>query len=160
MNVGFHLTKNILIAAFLILQMPNKSAFADAAVEPLLNCRLLAPPAASGEAKVHGNLIKVFPRKAEMGDAYSGCQTVWGEDNGQWFQIMVGIFEQGKLTRMRVPSRPGDPIELCLQKNGELVAGDADVCSDMEVFPYSSAPPGCSTKQSGNKKELPECHFD
>lgn len=154
------MTKNIFIAAFLISQMLGGSVFADAAVEPLLNCTLAAPPDASGEDKIHGNLIKVFPRKADMGNAYSGCQTVWSSDNGRWSEIMVGVFELGKLTTMRVPSRPGDPIELCLQKNGELVAGDPDVCSAMEAFPYSSAPPDCSTKQSENKKAVPECHFD
>lgn len=152
--------KKIIISALLILQIINRSAFADTVIQPLLNCELAAPPVASGEDRIHGNLIKVFPRKADMGDAYSGCQTVWGADNGVWSQIMVGIFEQGKLARMKVPSRPGDPIELCLQKDGELIAGDPDVCSAMEAFPYSSAPPGCSIKQTETKKELPECRFD
>jgi len=116
-----------------------------------VNCALTSPPDASGVDGDHGTVMRIFPRKSDIGDSYSGCQTVWVSDNGQWLPFMVGIFEGGKLTRMRIPWRPGDPLEQCLKSSGVLVRGDKNICSEIDyLFPYSSAPPSClATSASG-----------
>lgn len=78
---------------------------------PMRNCDLKKPPADSGEDGDHGILIKIYPRRGAIGTTYSGCQTVWAGDGTTWSVVMVGFFEDGKITRLRVPARPGDPIE-------------------------------------------------
>ncbi|MYM28510.1 hypothetical protein GTP58_09265 [Duganella sp. CY15W] len=150
----------IVMSALLAFPVAAWSLHAKASVPPLSNCELVAPPAASGEDSIHGNLVKVFPRRSKIDSSYTGCQTVWVNENKYWSVFMVGVFERGELVKMSVPSRPGDSIEKCLRKDGQLIAGDEDVCSAMEAFPYSSAPSGCSVLQSKDKKENPACKFD
>lgn len=124
------------------------------------NCRLENPPDSSGEDASHGGLLKGYPRKSEITSAYDGCQTVWAQDDGRWVSIMEGMFEQGRLTRMRFPSRPGDAVEQCLKKAGRLLEGDSNVCRAMDAFPYSSAAPGCLTSSIGKTSRDNDCPYD
>jgi hypothetical protein len=121
------------------------------------NCNLASPPENSGEDGIHGTIVKIYPRKSMMGDSYSGCQTMWALEGERWEPVMVGIFENGEVARMKVPSQPGSQVEKCLVKSGVLVSGDNDICRDMDVFPYSSAQPKCLTATSDRDET---CSYD
>lgn len=122
------------------------------------NCNFTSPPEDSGEDGIHGNLVKVYPRKSTMGDSYSGCQTVWALDGEHWKPAMIGVFNKGEVTRMKSPARPGSPVEKCLVRSGVLVHGDKDICSALEVFPYSSAPANCISAEKS--RDAASCPFD
>lgn len=123
------------------------------------NCDLKEPPADSGEDGHQGTLMKIYPRRGAIGSTYSGCQTVWARDGATWSVAFVGVFENGTITRMRVPSEPGNPVEQCLMQSGRLVQGDKDICSSMDIlFPYSSVPPGCASVATGDGRR--DCAYD
>ena len=122
------------------------------------NCDLKGPPADSGEDGDHGIPMRIYPRRAAIGSTYSGCQTVWAYDGATWSVAFLGVFENGTITRMRVPSEPGNPIEQCLMQSGRLVKGDKDICSSLDMFPYSSVPPGCASVASGEGQR--DCAYD
>jgi hypothetical protein len=122
------------------------------------NCGIQSPPSESGEDLTHETLLKIFPRKFRISGNYSGCQTVWIDDSGQWKVVMVGVFENGELVAMRVPSRPGDPIEQCRKRAGILVRGDSNVCSAMDAFPYASVAPACLS--SAKTRADANCSYD
>jgi hypothetical protein len=122
------------------------------------NCGLKEPPADSGEDSDHGILMKIFPRRGAIGSTYSGCQTVWAGDGKTWFVVAVGIFEGGKVTRMRMPSRPEDPVEQCLIQSGRLVKGNEGTCSSLDMFPYNSMAPGCESAAKAGSRGY--CDYD
>jgi uncharacterized protein YceK len=123
------------------------------------NCGLKEPPADSGEDAHQGTLMKIYPRRGAIGSTYSGCQTVWARDGATWSVAFVGVFENGTITRMRVPTEPGNPVEQCRMQSGRIVKGDKDVCTSMDIlFPYSSVPPGCASGAPGDGGR--DCAYD
>jgi hypothetical protein len=122
------------------------------------NCDLKEPPPDSGEDGDHGILIKIYPRRGAIGSTYSGCQTMWAFDGATWSVVTVGVFEDGKITRMRVPSRPEDPLEQCLFQSGRLVRGNEGTCSSLDMLPYNSMPPGCASAAKGHEPR--DCDYD
>jgi len=123
------------------------------------NCGLKEPPADSGEDGHQGTLMKIYPRRGAIGSTYSGCQTVWARDGATWSVAFVGVFENGTITRMRVPSEPGNPVERCLMQSGQLVKGDKDACYSMDIlFTYSSVPPGCASVGAADGRH--DCVYD
>jgi len=81
---------------------------------------------------------------------------MWMFEGGRWKPVVIGVFENGQLTGMKVPSRPGEPVGVCLIRSNVLVRGDKDTCSALEAFPYSSAPPKyLNESQSGRRQACP-----
>jgi uncharacterized protein YceK len=146
----------LLVPSLLILSGCASTRTAGASMH---NCDLKEPPADSGEDGDHGIPMKIYPRRGAIGSTYSGCQTVWAHDGVTWSVAFVGVFENGTITRMRVPTEPGNPVEQCRMQSGRTVKGDKDVCTSMDIlFPYSSVPPGCASGAPGDGGR--DCAYD
>lgn len=94
------------------------------------HCAEVRPPEEAAVNLSHGTYLFVHPKT--LGEAYSGCQTMWNE---QGKIIFVLSFQSGKLMRMRAWENAGasKPLE-CLYRDRALVKGDPDACPDYEAL--------------------------
>ena len=101
------------------------------------NCQLSAPPAQAGEQIANGAVIKVFPRKAAITAAYSGCQTAWASNHGAWAILGVTHFEKGAPAAFWIPP-PGE--SLCKYQAGKAQGPDPGNCPDVAALSLRSMP--------------------
>lgn len=139
-NSRSRVTIAVFIAAFFL---SSSSISAEERKTKPDNCNLESPPEMAGDDSYEGTLIKIFPRKSDMGESYSGCQTMWAKENGRWQAAMVGIFEDGEVVRMKLPLERNDRTKNCLRKSRELIRGENENCSAMDAFPWSSVDTNC-----------------
>ena len=92
------------------------------------NCQVASPPTASGENANHGVLIKVFPRKSQVSNEYSGCQTMWIQKGNGWEKFSVMYFVTGQLQAWWYADDEAPNGLLCLFSNGKLFAGAPKDC--------------------------------
>ena len=111
-----------------------------------LNCELRSVPATAGEETWHGALIQVYPRIADMGPKYNGCQAVFMTTISSpiaklaWFvEIVDGDMVRiwPELTEVR------DWLD-CRFRRGVLTAGDSKVCNRFSPLIHT-VPAGCTT---------------
>jgi len=110
------------------------------------NCNVASPPAESGETGSHGILIKIYPRRKDIGAGYTGCQTSWVGQQGKWALLSVLYFEAGDLRAWRMPSVETPPPEIfCRFRSFQLEPGSPPQCyvPDPQVIPSPSFAPGC-----------------
>lgn len=122
-----------------------------------MNCGLKAPPDGSGENRVHGTYLYVYPR--DVPDNYTGCQTVWADDGNKW---MVLYLEQGHPIIEKL-SYPSDTVPYtCFYENGRLINQDERPCRKYDKSQkfggllYKSVAPGRDPIATKKMKELQE----
>ncbi len=98
------------IAVAILLLSDGSSKAASAPEGP--NCKLIEPPASSGEVPNSTEdlrtFARVYPRLAEITDAYTGCQAVWITSSGAGDRPYLVIIERGEVKGVW-PS-PSEPL--------------------------------------------------
>ena len=113
----------------LVCLLPFGAAAADLIPKSAPHCGVELPPATSGENSTHAILIKVFPRKASVGNDYTGCQTMWIQRGIDWEKFSVMHFVQGKLqVWWSAEDTKDSPGLYCRFSNGKLLAGEPSGC--------------------------------
>jgi len=110
------------------------------------NCQLASPPATAGESQVHGILVKIYPRKLDMGPNYTGCQNSWIDREGTWELFSALYFEAGEFRAWRMLSDDKPPKHIyCRYKNFTLEPDSPKECyvPAKQSIPSSSYAPGC-----------------
>jgi hypothetical protein len=82
------------IAVFLGMTSISVAYGLDADLVNKQNCGIIKPPVESGVDIVHGKYFFVFPMHTFINNNYTGCQTMWLEDNS--LKIILYI-ENGKM---------------------------------------------------------------
>ena len=100
-------------------------------------------------------MVKIYPRRDQISDDYTGCQTAWGYHSDNWHKLVVMYFENGELhTVLDVPTQ-----ELCEYRASRLMAGDPKHCAKIEsgnnTFP--SFAPECLTGAIARGAMSDEC---
>jgi hypothetical protein len=125
------------------------------------NCGLQVPPKEAGEDGFEGGILLIYPRRAQIGKSYTGCQLVWLGRDGKLSPYLVGVFRSGKLERMINLRDANDPIAQCLFKDGKLVQGDSKICQAVDLFPFRSMPPGCLSELTAKSRGVnKDCETD
>lgn len=112
------------------------------------NCSLSTPPRDAGDSSNHGRAMKIYPRKAGISPAYTGCQILWFEqtqNKNDFEKIWVIYFESGKAVAERTFGSIGD--HLCIYREGKLAPGQPKDCDKAPPKPFASFPPGCNSPQ-------------
>jgi hypothetical protein len=92
------------------------------------HCNVDQPPVTSGEDSTHAILIKVFPRKSNVGVGYTGCQTMWIKIDNQWNKFSVMYYDHGALNVWWNASDKNNSGMFCRFENGKLLAGEEVYC--------------------------------
>jgi hypothetical protein len=135
-----------LIVGIGLLSMSTTAMAAKPIAVRAPNCSVSLPPANAGEDVNHGALMKIYPRKSEMGPEYTGCQSTWIEHQGNWVLLSVFYFERGLLRALRMPHEQTRSKDIyCWYKDSKLEPGSSKRCfaPAQEVVPSSSYAPGC-----------------
>lgn len=126
------------------------------------NCRLNLPPLESGEQAIHGlpiqdAMLKVFPRRSQMTQRYTGCQTVWSHDGSKWVKTLTLYFVDRDLRVTR--DHQSSPDEYCQFIAGDLVKGVKERCArpDGATVPLTSMAPGCIQDAIAAKQMSQKC---
>ena len=99
-------------------------------------------------------LLLVFPRVKDMGNFFTGCQSIWRRSEGLTTLLVRLEFKAGELIAMRDPST----TEVCHYRAGKLVGGSPVQCANAGMAPLRSLAPGCIAKLSGFNEPAPkEC---
>ena len=141
---GIEMQQGRLLFALVLFALASPCAAADSL--PALNCKLSRPPASAGEEFDHGVTLRIYPRAAEIGSTYSGCQTMWLPKGSGWRLVSQVMIEKGVPVGIRMVSDPGTPSLFCRYSAGQLVEGDATQCPASEFLIQRSFPPGCVDK--------------
>jgi hypothetical protein len=107
---------------------------------------------------MHTGFFKVFPRKSNMGTAYSGCQSLWlDKQNGKYKKYLTAYYESGTL---RVVQHYEPEEQMCKYEMGKLVDGDPRCIDRPGFFPIRSVPGGCTEKALRTGEPPAECVDD
>jgi hypothetical protein len=60
------------------------------------SCALERPPPNAGEGAIHALFFRVFPRNAELGSKFSGCQSVWAGEGPELILWYRTFYEMGE----------------------------------------------------------------
>ena len=110
------------------------------------NCEISIPPANSGEEMNHGATLKIYPRAKDIGESYSGCQSLWAPNNGGWVAVAVSEYVNGDPVRLWSPHEIDPDRKACLYSKGKLVEGNNGKCPVPESLVIKSMPSGCVEK--------------
>jgi hypothetical protein len=113
------------------------------------NCGLAAPPPGAGIDRQMGILLKIHPRTPDIGPDYGGCQTLWAQSGDGWEVLTVAHYEAGHVVRVENPAVPHDPVEQCVLKNGAVLRGDPELCSQLDEMRFESLPADCLDAPGG-----------
>jgi hypothetical protein len=132
------------LAAALLMAISQSSLSQTTIPENARYCNISQPPSDAGELDIHGTMAKVYPRTRNMPLNYTGCQTMWAQEEN-WFKANVVYFRDGKPTLFWHGYR-GNLRSLC-RHDGALLSGTGD-CSPVDKEQSSprgmpSFPPGC-----------------
>ena len=123
------------------------------------NCDLSAPPTSAGEEVNHNSVLRVFPRRSSISATYSGCQAVFVTPSENTPQLLWLIeIRRGDPVRMWSPRPDMRDQQDCRYKNGTLVRGRSEICSDARTLLMPSLPAGCLAKEVA--REPSECRYD
>lgn len=142
-------TRTLLLALAVLLAGPALAATTPAkAVPPFkgANCQVASPPANAGEAIAQGVTAKVYPRRAQIDNKYTGCQTSWAESRGKWVVMGVSSFERGEAVAFWTP--PPESV-LCKYSNGQSVGSKPGTCPAHASLAVPSMAPGCVARILG-----------
>jgi len=128
------------------------------------NCSLSAPPPSAGEEAHMGTKLFVYPRIAEIGKSYSGCQSLWvSSKDGVELAILIQV-EDGLPVRSWTNVPEEKPGENCRYKGSKLVVGIPNQCTEQEYLLLHSIPAGCfakiQTAISAKEPRPQDCDYD
>ncbi len=113
------------------------------------NCDLQRPPAEAGVTLVGDRVARVYPRRASITNAFTGCQVVFLSNPGEPYQVAWVIeVTAGDPKRIWSPLRGLEGWLQCRYQAGALLAGNPEVCPGMAMLPMPSRPVGCSVYSS------------
>gem|GEM_PF-1855555 len=137
---------------FLLLCSPALTADKQIPMEAD-NCNIIQPPKEAGDSQLNGRLMKIFPRREQMGEHYTGCQTLWLDIQGRHKleKIMVLYFENGK-TRAQQHIAAGRSFS-CRYYAGSLLPNSRAECSQRSIGTLSSVPAGCTRSSLSVEKQ-------
>jgi hypothetical protein len=90
-------------AVLVSLIIAGTMTYHSASAEEDSSCDLVKIPKSAAATEGHGLFFFVFPR--QVSPTYTGCQTMWDEHGGKWFELK---FKNGGLTKY-VASDPRTP---------------------------------------------------
>jgi len=124
---------------------------------PGANCALDAPPADAGVDLHMGVLLKVYPRTPDIGPGYHGCQTLWARADEGWETLGIAHYANGRVVRIENPALPNDPVEQCLVRDGAVLRGDPELCTQLDDMRFESLPADCLDAAAGAIKADARC---
>jgi hypothetical protein len=123
------------------------------------NCAVVAPPAGAGEVSNAETLIKVYPRAADIGGDYAGCQSAWVGKGERWTLVARILFESGQPRAVWVPGDPpGAPR--CRYDAQGLAGGAPDQCPEPQQLILRSLPAGCVERSRSAGELASGCAYD
>jgi hypothetical protein len=123
------------------------------------NCDLRSPPAEAGEEANHNSIVFVYPRRADIGPKYTGCQAVFvGLSKHDVLLAWLIEIAEGDPVRQWSPQRELQRVHACRYKLGALVEGTADVCPEASTLLMPSLPAGCVSAKPAMSKD--QCQYD
>jgi len=105
-------------------------------------CAIADPPSEAGEQAHMGELLLVYPRARDIGEAFTGCQSLWGRAKAGTH--LIGRFEYMKGSFVAV--HDGEDRIRCEYGNGKLISVLPTACPKSLPSPIPSLPPGCFSK--------------
>lgn len=107
------------------------------------NCNIIQPPKAAGDSVLNGRLMKIFPRRKDMSENYTGCQILWLDiqRRHKLEKILVLYFENGKI-KVQQHMEAGRSFS-CRYYAGSLLSNSSHECSKKSIGALSSHPAGC-----------------
>ncbi len=117
------------------------------------NCNIIQPPKEAGDSQLNDRLMKIFPRREQMGERYTGCQTLWLDIQGRHKleKIMVLYFENGE-TKVQQHIAAGRSFS-CRYYAGSLLPNSRAECSKRSIGTLSSLPAGCTRASLRDEKQ-------
>ncbi|MFC1602371.1 hypothetical protein ACFL3U_02260 [Pseudomonadota bacterium] len=117
------------------------------------NCNVIQPLPESGDSVLNGRLMKVFPRRKQMGENYTGCQTLWLDIQRmhKLERILVLYFENGEI-KVQQHMEAGRSFS-CRYDAGSLLPNSRHECSKKSIGPLSSNPAGCVKSSLRHEKQ-------
>lgn len=123
------------------------------------NCTVSAPPAGAGEVSNAENLIKVYPRAADIGTNYAGCQSAWVGLGERWTLVARILFESGQPRAVWAPGDPPDSPR-CRYDGHRLVEGADEQCPEPHQLILRSLPAGCVERSRRAGALASGCAYD
>jgi hypothetical protein len=147
------------VAALLAAGFGSPEAMAQTGPLTGRNCTLQAPPAGAGEISNAETIIKVYPRAADIGDTYGGCQSAWVGRGGRWTLLSRVLLEAGWPRAVWSPGDPPGPPR-CRYDFGGLVDGSPEQCPEVGQLILRSLPAGCVERSRRSGRLAPGCDYD
>lgn len=148
-------------AAAVLLAVGFGSPVAMAQTSPISgrNCAVPVPPAGAGEVSNGETLVKVYPRAADIGEAYAGCQSAWVGLGERWTLVARVLFESGQ---PRAVWAPGDPpgAPRCRYDAHGLADGTPEQCPEPQRLILRSLPAGCVERSRRAGELASGCAYD
>jgi hypothetical protein len=147
------LLHSTLLPAILILFAAQAQA-ADPFTPPAApNCGLAAPPPDAGVDRHMGAQLAIHPRNPDIGPGYTGCQTPWVQDGGDWAVVTVAHYEAGHVAWIESPLVERDPMAECRLKDGVVTRGDPALCAQLDEMRFESVPAACLSEATARGRD-------
>lgn len=142
-----------LLTCFILMLFSSVSIANILIPEDASNCNIIQPPKASGDSVLNGRLMKVFPRRKQMGENYTGCQTLWLDiqRRHELERIMVLYFKNGEI-KIQQHMEAGRSFS-CRYYAGSLLPNSKIECSKKSLDSLSSYPAGCTKSSLRHEKQ-------
>ncbi len=142
-----------LLTCLVLMLFSSASIANDLIPKDANNCNIIQPPKASGDSALNGRLMKVFPRRKQMGENYTGCQTLWLDIQRmhKLERILVLYFENGEI-KVQQHMEAGRSFS-CRYYAGSLLPNSKIECSKKSLDSLSSYPAGCVASSLADEKQ-------